>query len=179
MAVARGGAVYFTDPPYGLAGGDESPVKELPHNGVYRWQEGGPVELVDASLPRPNGVALSPDGRRLYVAVSDEAMPAIYRYDLDAAGRASGRTLFLDARPLRVPGAKGSPDGLKVARDGTLFATAPGGLRVMTSAGETLGVLDPGDRPCANCAIGEGGRALFMTADDRVLRMPLAKGYLA
>jgi gluconolactonase len=179
IAVASDGAIYFTDPPYGLAGGDESPVKELPHNGVYRWREGGAAELVDATLPRPNGVALSPDGRRLYVSVSDEAMPAIYRYDLDAAGKATGRQLFLDARPLRTGGAPGLPDGLKVARDGTVFATAPGGLRVMTPAGETLGVLDPGPRPCANCAVGEGGRALFLTADDRVLRLPLANGFRA
>ena len=94
LTIARSGAIYFTDPPYGFADGDASPLKELPHNGVYRWQAGGVAELVDGELTRPNGVALSPDERRLYVSVSDEQAPRILVYDLDARGMPRDRRVL-------------------------------------------------------------------------------------
>ncbi|PAX06732.1 SMP-30/gluconolactonase/LRE family protein [Sphingomonas lenta] len=172
MAVARDGAIWFTDPPYGLADGDRSPVKELPHNGVYRWRSGGEPVLVDGTLARPNGVALSSDERRLFVAVSDEAAPRIYAYDLDAKGDARNRRVFLDFAGRPGPGL---PDGMKVAADGTMFCTGPGGLHILSREGEPLGLIATG-APVANCALGENGRALFLAADDRVLRVPITLG---
>jgi gluconolactonase len=176
MHVARDGAIYFTDPPYGLAAGDTSRIKELPHNGVYRWRAGGEAELLDGTLTRPNGIALSPDERRMYVSISDEAAPRIMVYDLDAAGRPTASRVLLDAAPLRAAGGQGLPDGMKVARDGTLVTSAPGGITFLSPEGERLGLIANG-RAMANCAFGERGQALFIAASDRILRVPLRAGW--
>jgi gluconolactonase len=174
LHVARSGAVYFTDPPYGLADGDTSSLKELPHNGVYRWMPGGEAVLVDGGLTRPNGVALSPDERRLYVSVSDEQAPRIMAYDLDSRGMPTGSRVWLDAKPMLAKDAPGLPDGMKVGRDGTLFCAVPGGMMIMTPEAEPLGLI-VSDGPIANCAFGEGGRTLFMTSSHRILSLPLAR----
>ena len=172
LHIARSGAIYFTDPPYGLVDGDASPLRELKQNGVYRWTPGGEAVLLDGTLTRPNGIALSPDERTLYVSVSDEAAPRIMAYALDAKGDVRDRRVLLDAKPMQANGAPGLPDGMKVAADGTLFCSAPGGLLVMTPEAEPLGLISDG-RAIANCCFGEAGRTLFMTASDRVLRLPL------
>lgn len=172
MHVARDGAIWFTDPPYGLAAGDTSALKEQPVNGVYRWRAGAEVVLIDGTLTRPNGIALSPDERRLFVSVSDDAHPRIMAYDLDARGAPRGARVWLDARPLQAGGAPGLPDGMKIAPDGTMFCTVPGGLMILTPEAEPLGIVE-WHGPIANCAFGDAGRTLFMTASDRVFRMPL------
>jgi gluconolactonase len=169
LVEARDGSLFFTDPPYGLADPDHSPLRELPHNGVYRWRAGGEAELVDGELTRPNGIGLSPDGRRLYVSVSDEAAPRILVYDLDARGHATNRRLLLDAKGMTGPGL---PDGMKVAANGTLLCSAPGGMYFLSPEGEPLGLVADGG-PIANCCFGEAGDTLFLTANHRVLRMPL------
>lgn len=172
LVIAADGAVYFTDPPYGLEGLNDSPVKELAHNGVYRLAPDGRVTLLDGSLTFPNGVALSPDQRTLYVAVSDPEGPVIMAYDLNDEGLpASSRVLF-DAAPLMGPDAPGLPDGLKVDRQGRIFATGPGGVLVLTPEGELLGVIGAG-RAIANCAFGPEGGSLFLAADDVLARIAL------
>jgi len=167
--IARSGAIYFTDPPYGFTDGDSSPLKELPHNGVYRWTPGGEAVLIDGSLGRPNGVALSPDERRLYISNSEEQKPHIMVYDLDAKGMPTGRRIFQDFGATPGPGL---PDGMKIAADGTMFCSGPGGMYIFTPEGEKLGRIEDG-AAIANCAFGEGGTALYMTSSDRVLRLPL------
>lgn len=176
MHVARDGAIYFTDPPYGLADGDASPLKEQPVNGVYRRRADGRIDLLDGSLTRPNGIALSPDERRLYVSVSDEQAPRIMVYDLDAGGMPRNARVLLDAKAMKAAGGPGLPDGMKVARDGTLVCSVPGGMMLMTPDAEPLGLIESG-APIANAAFGEGGRALFLTANDRVLRVELVPGW--
>lgn len=171
LHVARDGAIWFTDPPYGLAGDDRSPLKELEHNGVYRWRAGAEPVLIDGTLTRPNGVALSPDERRLFVAVSDEASPRIYAYDVDRSGSAQGRRVFLDFTGRTGPGL---PDGMKIAADGTMFCTGPGGLHILNPEGEPLGLIATGE-PIANCALGDNGATLFLAANNRVLRVPLKR----
>ena len=172
LHVARSGAIYFTDPPYGLVGGDASPDKEMAYNGVYRWTPGGGVDLIDDSLTRPNGIALSPDETRLYVSVSDEAAPRIMVYDLESRTP----SLWLDLKPMHARGGAGLPDGMKVARDGTLVCSVPGGMMILTPDAEPLGLISTG-APIANCAFGEQGRVLYLTANDRVLRLPLRAGW--
>ena len=173
VTIARDGSIYFTDPPYGLADGDASPLKELGFNGVFRLSPDGSLSVVDRSLRRPNGVALSPHEDRLYVACSDEARPEIRVYGLSADGTVNGEGRpfvdFSDALARKLPGL---PDGLKVARTGHLFASGPGGIYVIAPDGTKLGLISTG-KAIANCAFGEDGRTLFLTSSDMVARVRL------
>jgi gluconolactonase len=168
--VARNGAIWFTDPPYGLTGLDASPLKEAKQNGVYRWDPDGTVTLIDGSLSVPNGVALSPNEKRLFVSVSDDKAPRVMVYDLDPHGIPSASRVWLDAKPM-LPG-PGLPDGMKIAADGTHFQSVPGGMGIFAPDAEPLGLIETGF-PIANCAFGEDGRSLFLTANDRVLMVRL------
>lgn len=164
------GSVYFTDPPYGLKGIDESPLKEQPVNGVYRLDPDGSVHLIEGELRFPNGVALSPDQRTLYVANSDEKRPVWMAYRLDDRGNALDRRVLADASDLIAAGASGAPDGLCISGDGHLFASAPGGLLVMDADGKRLGRIETGAR-VSNCAFGDDGRTLYMTSHTTVARV--------
>jgi len=163
------GVVFFTDPPYGLKGIDASPLKEQPVNGVYRLDTDGSVHLLEGTLKFPNGIALSPDERTLYVANSDRDHPVWMSYRLDERGDVHDGRVFADASDLAAK-AEGAPDGLCVSRDGHLFASAPGGLLVMDAAGKRLGMIETGAR-VSNCAFGEDGRTLFLTSHAFVARV--------
>ncbi|WP_333916467.1 SMP-30/gluconolactonase/LRE family protein [Sphingomonas sp. LR60] len=176
MHVARDGAIWFTDPPYGLAGDDRSPAKEQSVNGVYRWRAGGEAVLVDGSLTRPNGIALSPDERRLYVAVSDADDPRVIAYDLGRDGMPRASRVLVSAKAGHAQGKPGLPDGMKVARDGTLVCSMPGGIMFLTPEGEPIGLIET-TTPAANVAFGEGGAALYVTNNDCVLRVALRPGW--
>lgn len=167
------GTVYFTDPPYGLEGLDDSPVKELAFNGVYRIAPDGSVHRVDDTLSFPNGVALSPDERTLYVANSDPRRPVWIAYTLAPDGSVLERRTFADASDLAGPDAPGLPDGLAVAADGTLFATGPGGVIVFDPDGRRLGRIETGG-PIANCAFGDDGRTLYLTSQHLLARVRVA-----
>ncbi|WP_420139178.1 SMP-30/gluconolactonase/LRE family protein [Sphingomonas sp.] len=170
LTVSRSGAIYFTDPPYGFAQFNESLLKETAQNGVYRWKEGGEVQLVEGGLTFPNGIALSPDEKRLFVSSSDPQNKKIMVYDLGADGLPSspGR-VFLDAGDMPGPG---NPDGMKIAADGTMFCSAPGGMWILAPDGEKLGLIEDG-AAIANCCFGDDGRTLYLTSNTRVLRLPL------
>lgn len=174
VIVARQGAlkdaIYFTDPPYGLEGLDDSPVKELAFNGVYLRRPNGEVVVVDDKLTFPNGLALSPDERRLYVAVSDPKGPVIMAYDLGPDGLPTSRKVFFDATALQAAGGPGLPDGMRVDAKGRLFATGPGGVLILTPEAQLLGVIETGF-PTANCAFGEDGRTLFLTSNHLLARV--------
>ncbi len=167
-----GGAVFFTDPPYGLTGLDDSPAKELDVNGVYRLDHDGSVHLLDDSLGFPNGIALSPDQHTLYVSNSDPTRPIWMAYTLDAAGDVLDKRVFADASDLAGDDNPGLPDGMAVAADGALFATGPGGVLVFDRDGKRLGRIDTG-AAVANCTFGDDGRTLYMTSDSFIARVRL------
>lgn len=165
------GDLYFTDPAYGMEKQWEDPKREIPFAGVYRRGRDGTVTLLTREMTRPNGIAFSPDQRRLYVAQSDETA-AIWRvFDVKPDGTlGEGRVLF-DATSM-VKSRKGLPDGLKIDADGNLFATGPGGVLILAPDGKHLGTIMTG-QATSNCAFGDDGRTLYMTADDYVMRVRL------
>jgi gluconolactonase len=169
LTLSKAGAIYFTDPPYGFAQFNESTLKETPVNGVYRWREGGKAELIDGALTYPNGIALSPDEKHLFVSCSDEKAPVMKVYDLDAHGLPTASRVAVDHWSVR---GAGNPDGMKIAADGTMFCSGPGGMWIRTMEGKELGLIEDG-APIANCCFGEDGTTLFMTSNTRVFRMPL------
>jgi gluconolactonase len=170
------GDLYFTDPPYGLEGNVDDPKKEIPFQGVYRVKPGGEITLLTQELSRPNGIAFSPDEKTLYVAVSDPKRAVWMAYDVKADGTIDhGRVLF-DATDRVGPQNKGLPDGLKVDRAGNLFATGPGGVFVFAPDGKQLGTIRTGEAT-ANCAWGDDGATLYITADMYLCRVrTLTKG---
>lgn len=172
LAVARSGAIYFTDPTYGLKGRNASPLRELDVNGVYLWTPGGTLELIDADLTFPNGIALSPDERRLYVSVSDPKAPKLMVYDLGPDGLPTTKAIFFDAAPFRDAGGPGLPDGMCLDTEGRLYATGPGGVLVITPDGELIGVIQTGTA-VANCAFGEDGHTLFVASNHTLARVRL------
>ncbi len=164
------GDLYFTDPPYGLEGGVDDPARELDFQGVYRVTSEGSVDLIASDLSRPNGIALSPDGTKLYVANSDPESAFWKVFELDAEGNASAGKVFFDATSWTGQW-KGLPDGLKLDRAGNLFATGPGGVWIFAPDGTPLGRVRF-EKPVANCAWGGDGSTLFFTVSDSVGRIP-------
>lgn len=166
------GNLYFTDPPYGLPQQMEDSRKALDFQGVYCLKTTGELVLVD-SLSRPNGIGLSPDGGKLYVAVSDPEHAVWYSYDLTGPGKTTNKQVFHDVTHLvGKPGERGLPDGLKVHSNGYLFATGPGGLWMFNPESEPIARIHTG-RATANCAFSQNEKLLFMTADDLVLKIVL------
>lgn len=171
------GDLYFTDPIYGLPKGAEDPARELDFCGVYRLDRMNRLTLLTKEITRPNGIAFSPDEKRLYVASSDPERAIWMVYDVTADGSIANGRVFFDATPMVKEGKKGLPDGLKVDRAGNLFATGPGGVLVFSPDGVHLGTIETGV-PTANCAWGEDGSTLFITANTSLLRVKLGtRGY--
>lgn len=165
------GSIWFTDPPYGLKGLDASPVKEQAANGVYRLTRAGTITLVDGSFSFPNGIALSPDARTLYVSNSDPKRAVIVAFSLSAGGAILSRRIFADMTRLAIQGLPGLPDGMSVDARGNLWASGPGGIHIFAPDGRELGRIDAGTA-ISNCAFGGAdGKTLFMTAGGSILRV--------
>jgi gluconolactonase len=170
------GTIYFTDPPWGLAGLNEDPEKDLPFNGVFRWNQ-GQVTLIDSTLSWPNGIALSPDERYLYVANmeiiqengEDQYDVFWMRYTLGDNGEVVDKRVFFRAPDTTLPG---GPDGMKVDRNGNLFVTGPGGILVLDSTGTHLGTISV-PIPATNLAFGPREQEIFITARSTVYRITM------
>ncbi len=167
---AENGNYYFTDPPYGLPDRENAKTREIDLFGVYLVRPGGKAELVIKDLSRPNGVALSPDQKTLYVAQSDPDAAYILSYSINADGTLQKGKVLFDATPMVKQGLAGLPDGLKTDNKGNIFSTGPGGVLVLTAAGELLGRIDTGEAT-ANCNWGEDGSTLFITADMYICKI--------
>ncbi len=175
VVVKSNGSMYFTDGNSGLRGGVNSPLREIPFNGFYLVRN-GQVTLVgsnkDFKEGFPNGIALSPDEKHLYVTIGRKIM----RYDVQADDTVANGIEFLDVE---------GNDGLKVDAQGNVFSTTgagPGEVRITSSAGKRLGTLklpqpagEPRDQICAtNVGFGDAdGRSLYITACTHVYRVRL------
>ncbi len=170
VVVKSDGTLYFTDPPYGLAKKADDPSRELDFFGVYRVGTDGKVTLLTREMTRPNGLAFSPDEKILYVAQSDPDKAIWMAYPVKSDGTLDKGKVFYDATAMSKQGLKGLPDGLKVDRNGYLFATGPGGILIFSPDGTLLGRIDTG-QAIANCAWGEDGSTLYITADGYLCRI--------
>jgi len=174
------GSLYFTDPPYGLrTQGDKDPAKELEVNGVYRIPAAASqapgseprrsqLQLLIKDLPRPNGIAFSPDEKFLYV---DNSQPKIWmRYPVKADGTLGAGKVFFDASSDSRPG---GPDGIKIDTKGNIYSTGPGGIWIFSPEGKHLGtILLP--KAAGNIAWGGADlRTLYITMSNSVQRIHL------
>ncbi len=163
------GTLYFTDPPYGLPKDDSDPAKELKFNGVFKLVN-GKLQAVVKDLTRPNGIAFSPDEKTLYIANSDEKHKVWMRYDVAADGTVANGKVFADVTAEKEDGL---PDGMKVDSQGNVYGSGPGGVWVFSPDGKHLGTIKPPETP-ANCAWGDDGKSLYMTARTGLYRIKLA-----
>jgi len=170
LVFAKNGDLYFTDPPYGLEKNIDDPARELDFQGVYRIKKGGKIELLTKEMSRPNGIALSPDEKTLYVANSDPKVPVWMAFPLGADGKIGKGKVFFDSSKLVGKDNPGLPDGLKVDTDGRLWATGPGGVLVLLPDGTHLGTIATGTNT-ANCCFGDDGSTLYVAANHDIARI--------
>lgn len=167
LVFAADGSLWFTDPPFGLFNGmDKDPAKELPYNGVFRYA-GGKLAAVITDLKLPNGIGFSPDYKILYV--TDYGPPGvIYAYDVGVGGKVSNKRMLI-AFPAGGPG---GADGLKVDTAGNIWATGPGGIRIVSPAGKVLGQIKLPE-VAANLAFAGDGHTLYITGSTSIYRLHL------
>jgi gluconolactonase len=161
VAVHRDGAIYFTDPPFGIR--PES--RELDFSGVYRvLPDGSSMTLLTRQFKYPNGIAFSPDYATLYVTEYGDAQ--VFAFPVRADGSLGEGRLFAD---LRISGIGGGADGLKTDTQGNVYATGPTGVHVVDRRGNRVGRIKTPGNPSNVAFGGEDGRTLFITAGKNVL----------
>lgn len=164
VVVRKDGNIYFTDPAFGK----QDDTKELAFYGVYRITSKGELSVIARGEKRPNGIALSPNGRLLYVAGSDERVIRVY--DLDRGGAATNERVL-------ITGIDGVPDGIKTDEKGNLYVACRG-IAVYTPAGQFVHLIEMTEKP-SNLAFGDADlQGLYVTARGLLLRIRLdAKGW--
>lgn len=157
--VRSDGAIFFTDPPYGVA----EDKRELSFQGVFMIAPDGKLSAIGRDFLKPNGIGLSPDEKTLYVA--DTEGNHIRAFDLAKDGKLSNGRVFCE-----LPG----PDGLSVDQKGYVWCTAKDGVRVMNSKGVLVQTVVVPQQP-ANCAFGDtDGKTLYITARTGVYKVRCA-----
>ncbi len=159
VCVRSDGMVFFSDPPYGLEGREA----ELPFSGVYAIAPDGKITLLSVYFKHPNGVALSPDEKTLYI--TDSGASFIQAFDVAKDGSLSNTRLF--CKDL-------GPDGLKVDGRGNVWASARDGIRVYRPDGSLAATISFPEQP-ANCAFGDDdSKTLYVTARHGVYKVRCA-----
>lgn len=163
------GTLYFTDPPFGLPKFSDDPRKELPFSGIYSLYN-GKLRVLSKELTGPNGIALSPDEKYLYVGNWDEKKKVVMRYETGPDGTLSNGRVFIDMTAAR---GEDAIDGIKVDRRGNLYVSGPGGLWVISAAGKHLGTI-VAPKHVHNMAWGDDdNRTLYLCARSALYRMRL------
>jgi gluconolactonase len=170
LAINQKGQIFFTDPPYGLKDQDRDALKELDFNGIYKWSQDNGLVLLDKSLSRPNGIALSNDEKTVYIGNSDSQHSIIAAFDLEN-GLLKNKRTFFDGSVLAQT-RQGLFDGLRVHSSGVVFATGPGGVLVLDESGKHLGTVMPG-KSTANCGFDAQEDYLYLTSTDVLARIKL------
>ena len=172
IVFSKNGDLFFTDPPYGLDQQDDDILKELDFNGIFKWSKNEGIVLLNKTLSRPNGIAFSRDEKTVYIGNSDRENLIIAAFDyIDGAFK--NKRVFFNSKNILRKG-PGSFDGLKVHSSGTIFATGPGGVLVISSEGKHLGTIRPG-KATANCAFDAAEDYLYLTSTDVLARIKLNK----
>jgi gluconolactonase len=165
------GELFFTDPPYGLEFGVDDPKKETPFQGVYKVNTAGETILITDSLTRPNGIAFFPGEKTFIVANSDGDKPGWTAFDIDANNQVKNARRFYNPT-VNDPVLNGGGDGLKIDKDGNVFATGPGGIWIFNSSGKLLGRLRLKEA-VSNCALSPDEKTLYITNDMYLLRFKM------
>lgn len=167
------GDLYFTDPPYGQMPKGKPwvfPSMELDYKGVYRLsKDGKDLTLLTKVMTYPNGIALSPDGKTLYVANSDPKKAIWMSFPVKEDGTLGEGKVFFDSTKW-IDKKKGLPDGMKVDKAGNVWATGPGGVLVFSPAGKHLGTIATGVNT-GNCCFGDDGSVLYVMCDKAIGRI--------
>jgi len=167
----RAGELFFTDPPYGLQTQDDSDTKkEISFNGVYKVKANGEVILLVDSITRPNGIAFTPDEKKLIIACSDPARPNWYIYEVNGDSLTNGKIFYSAAEEGKTM--RGLPDGFKIDKNGNIFASGPGGIYIFNSEAKKLGMIKL-ENAASNCALSTDEKTLYITNDMNVLRVKL------
>ncbi|MSU80634.1 MAG: SMP-30/gluconolactonase/LRE family protein [Gemmataceae bacterium] len=164
------GDLYFTDPPYGRPKWDKDESLELGYFGVFLRKKDGTLVLLTKEMTRPNGIALSPDQKTLYVANSDPDLPIWKSFSVKAEGTIGDGKVFVDGAKWVKSKRPGLPDGMKIDVAGNIWATGPGGVWVFAPDGTVLGNIDTGTNT-ANCAFGDDGSTLYIAVNHDICRV--------
>lgn len=162
------GQYYFTDPDYGVASKED---KELSFNGVFKIPTSGDLQLLIDSISNPNGLALSPDEKYLFIANSNHEAPYLYKYLLDDEGDPIQGEVFFDFTPFLDKG-PGGLDGFKIDKQGYIYTSGPGGIWLISPEGEALAHI-PLENRTSNCWLTEDESSLYVTNTDKVFRLKL------
>jgi gluconolactonase len=163
------GALFFTDPPFGLPKFEKDPRKELPFSGVFALRD-GKLTLITKELSGPNGIAFSPDEKFLYVGNWDDNRKVVMSYCIADDGRVTESKVFAD---FTAEGTENAIDGIKVDTSGNVYVSGPRGLWIVSPEGRRLGLISGPEQPHNFAWGGEDGRTLYLCAHTSIYRLRL------